>query len=45
MPWRLRIRPFGRLVYVMPPYVISTQQLETLLKHMREMIQQIEAVA
>lgn len=39
------IRPFGRLVYVMPPYVISTQQLETLLKHMREMIQQIEAVA
>lgn len=39
------IRPFGRLVYVMPPYVISTQQLETLLKNMREMIQQIEAVA
>lgn len=39
------IRPFGRLVYVMPPYVISTQQLETLLKHMREMIQQIETVA
>ena len=39
------IRPFGRLVYVMPPYVISTPQLETLLKHMREMIQQIETVA
>ncbi|TQR72847.1 adenosylmethionine--8-amino-7-oxononanoate transaminase [Acinetobacter sp. RF14B] len=36
------IRPFGRLVYVMPPYVISDAQLETLLKQMAEMVQEME---
>ena len=36
------IRPFGRLVYVMPPYVISDAQLETLLKQMVEMVQEME---
>ena len=33
------IRPFGRLVYVMPPFVISAEQLKTLLVHMCEIIQ------
>lgn len=39
------IRPFGRLVYVMPPFVISAEQLKTLLVHMCEMIQAIGATA
>lgn len=33
------IRPFGRLVYVMPPYVISETQLETLLIQLIEVVQ------
>ena len=37
------IRPFGRLVYVMPPFVISAEQLKTLLVHMCEMIQAMGA--
>lgn len=37
------IRPFGQLVYVMPPFVISAEQLKTLLVHMCEMIQAMGA--
>lgn len=32
------IRPFGRLVYVMPPYVISDDQLKTLIRKMIKII-------
>ena len=39
------IRPFGRLVYVMPPFVISDEQLRFLLTQMVEMIQAIGATA
>src|SRR5690606_32481678 len=33
------IRPFGWLVYVMPPFIISAEQLKSLLQEMTEMIQ------
>lgn len=39
------IRPFGKLVYVMPPYVISDVQLNTLLEHLIEMLQAMEICA
>lgn len=32
------VRPFGRLVYVMPPYVISDLQLQYLIENMLEII-------
>ncbi|MGK2907483.1 MAG: aminotransferase class III-fold pyridoxal phosphate-dependent enzyme, partial [Desulfuromonadales bacterium] len=32
------IRPFGKLVYVMPPYVISDEDLDTLLMAMTEAV-------
>ncbi|MFW1754978.1 adenosylmethionine--8-amino-7-oxononanoate transaminase [Acinetobacter wanghuae] len=39
------IRPFGKLVYVMPPYIISAEQLNTLLQHLIEMLQAMELSA
>lgn len=32
------VRPFGRNVYVMPPYIISDEELETLIKGMLDII-------
>src|SRR5210317_1046021 len=32
------VRPFGRLVYVMPPYVIDDKQLETLLSALTQTV-------
>lgn len=32
------IRPFGKLVYVMPPYIIDDQQLQTLLNKMVQVV-------
>ncbi|WP_432472165.1 adenosylmethionine--8-amino-7-oxononanoate transaminase [Amphritea sp. HPY] len=37
------IRPFGKLVYVMPPYVMSDDDLQTLTAGMYEVIQQYTA--
>ncbi len=39
------IRPFGRLMYVMPPFIISAEQLKTLLQQMTEMIQALGEMA
>ena len=36
------IRPFGKLVYVMPPYVISEHELKTLLEQLVEVVQNME---
>ena len=36
------VRPFGKLVYVMPPYVISTAELSTLLEQLVEVVQQMQ---
>ena len=36
------VRPFGKLVYVMPPYVISTQELKTLLEQLVEVVVQMQ---
>ncbi len=39
------IRPFGKLVYVMPPYIISKEDLDTLLTAMIEVVaEELEAV-
>ncbi|MCV5855486.1 aminotransferase class III-fold pyridoxal phosphate-dependent enzyme, partial [Escherichia coli] len=32
------IRPFGKLVYVMPPYIITAQELKTLLEQLVEVV-------
>lgn len=32
------IRPFGRNVYIMPPYVISDEQLRYLIAQMIELV-------
>jgi len=35
---RRRVRPFGRLVYVMPPYIISDASLRTLTHAICEVV-------
>jgi len=35
------VRPFGKLVYVMPPYIMSDEDLGTLCKGMLNVVQQI----
>ena len=39
------IRPFGKLVYVMPPYVISEQELNTLLEQLVDVVEQMQEVS
>ena len=39
------IRPFGKLVYVMPPYIISEVELTTLLEQLVEVVQNMEPSA
>ena len=34
------VRPFGRLVYVMPPYVITDEQLEELIAKMKKVVRE-----
>ena len=36
------IRPFGKLVYVMPPYIITENELKTLLEQLVEVVEQME---
>lgn len=36
------VRPFGKLVYVMPPYVISKDELNFLLEQLIEVVQQMQ---
>lgn len=36
------IRPFGKLVYVMPPYIITEQQLKILLEQLVEVIYEMQ---
>jgi len=36
------IRPFGKLVYIMPPYVITTHELEQLLQNMIKVVREME---
>ena len=38
------VRPFGKLVYVMPPYIISDRELDTLLTGMTEAVAEELAV-
>lgn len=33
------IRPFGKLIYIMPPFIINEQELEQLLDGMVEIVQ------
>ncbi|MFW2002909.1 adenosylmethionine--8-amino-7-oxononanoate transaminase [Acinetobacter ursingii] len=35
------VRPFGKLVYVMPPYIISHDELDFLLRQLIEVVQQM----
>lgn len=39
------VRPFGKLVYVMPPYVISEPELKTLLVQLVEVVENMEQAA
>jgi adenosylmethionine-8-amino-7-oxononanoate aminotransferase len=34
------VRPFGRLVYIMPPYVINSQDLQILTQSICEVVQE-----
>ena len=36
------VRPFGKLVYVMPPYIISHDELDFLLRQLIEVVQQMQ---
>ena len=36
------IRPFGKLVYVMPPYIITENELRALLQQLVEVVEQME---
>ncbi|QIC70962.1 adenosylmethionine--8-amino-7-oxononanoate transaminase [Acinetobacter indicus] len=36
------VRPFGKLVYVMPPYVISADELHYLLTQLTEVVRQLQ---
>jgi len=38
------VRPFGKLVYVMPPYVISDDELHYLLAQMSEVVKNMQGV-
>ncbi|GAA5007169.1 adenosylmethionine--8-amino-7-oxononanoate transaminase [Acinetobacter puyangensis] len=35
------IRPFGKLVYIMPPYIIDVQELDTLLSAVKKIVRSI----
>lgn len=35
------VRPFGKMVYIMPPYVISDEDLTTLIRNMLEIVESI----
>ena len=35
------IRPFGRNVYIMPPYIISDEELQKLMHEMVELVKEI----
>lgn len=39
------IRPFGKLVYVMPPYIISVQALDQLLTQVVEVVELFQSMA
>ena len=39
------IRPFGKLVYVMPPYIISNDELDELIQKMMNVVRQLSCEA
>ncbi|MEL0083462.1 MAG: adenosylmethionine--8-amino-7-oxononanoate transaminase [Gammaproteobacteria bacterium] len=39
------IRPFGRLLYIMPPYIISAEQLSQLTSAMRQVVTEMAALS
>jgi len=34
------VRPFGRLIYTMPPYIIEDQDLDTLTRKMTKIVRE-----